>query len=264
MAYEDLILEKEGNIAIITLNRPDRLNAISPAMRDGFPKALEEVRQDDDIRVMILTGAGRGFCSGADVSGQAARLAGEAAAKSRRETLEVVGHIGMLIRELEKPTIAAVNGVAAGAGFSYAMACDIRFASDRARFISVFVRRGLVPDSGLTYFLPRLVGTSKACEIMFTGNPIDAEEALRIGLVSKVVPHDDLMNVAREFASVIAKGPPISLELTKKAIYRGIERDLRTQMDFESYAQTVCRGTEDHREGVRSFMEKREPIFKGS
>ena len=263
MKYQDLILEKEDGIATLTLNRPDKLNAISMTMREELPKAIDEVRGDDEVRVLVVTGAGRGFCSGADVAGQAARIAGGKLEESRRSLLAPVGSWGVPLAELEKPTIAAVNGVAAGAGLSFALLCDIRIAAESARFGAVWVRRGLIADVGATYFLPRILGVEKALELMYTGDIIDAREAERIGLVSRVVPDDDLMKVTRELATKIAKGPPIAIELMKRAVYRDILSGLRVKLDFETYAQDICRRSEDHKEGVTAFLEKREAHFKG-
>ncbi len=263
MKYQDLILEKEDGIATLTLNRPDKLNAISDAIRNELPKAIEEVRGDDEVRVLVVTGAGRGFCSGADVTVQAARLASEKVGESRRSLLAPVGWFGVPLAELEKPTIAAVNGVAAGAGLSIALLCDIRIAAQSARFTAVWVERGLIADVGATYFLPQILGVGKALELMYTGDIIDAREAERIGLVSRVVPDGDLMKVTKELATKIAKGPPIAIELMKRAVYRDILSGLRAKLDFESYAQNICRQSEDHKEGVASFLEKREAHFKG-
>lgn len=265
MDYEDLIFEVDGNVAVITLNRPDKLNALSAAMRCSLQQALGEVGRNDSIRAVILTGAGRGFCSGADVGAQASRLQGgqQPAGGGRQELLSPIGIFGTVIRNLEKPTIAAVNGVAAGAGFAFTLACDIRIASDKARFTCAFIKRGLVPDTGATYFLPRLVGSALACELAFTGDIVDATEALRIGLVNRVVPHDDLMKVAKDLATRIANGPPIAMTLARRAIYRGMEKSLDSQLEYETYAQNICRATEDHKEGVTAFLEKREPVFKG-
>lgn len=259
MKYQDLILEKEDGIATLTLNRPDKLNAISMTMREELPKAVDEVRGDDEVRVLIITGAGRGFCSGADV----ASLTGEKAGQSRRSLLAPLGIWGVSLVELEKPIIAAVNGVAAGAGLSFALLCDIRIAAQSARFTAVWVRRGLIADVGATYFLPRILGVEKALELMYTGDIIDAREAERIGLVSRVVPDDDLMKVTKELATKIVKGPPIAIELMKRAVYRDIVSGLGAKLDFETYAQNICRQSEDHKEGVAAFIEKREAHFKG-
>ena len=268
MALENLTEEviyscKEG-VAKLTLNRPDRLNAITQAMFDGIRQVIDEVSQNDDVKVLVVTGAGRGFCSGADV---VSRLAVEAAEGVSREThkeiVEPLGYVGSVIQSLGKPIIGAINGVAAGAGLSLALLCDIRIASDQARFGAVWVRVGLIPDVGATYLLPRIIGLDKALELAFTGDIIDAKEAERIGLVTKVVPHDDLMKVTNELALKIAKGPSVAIELMKRGICRGLDNDLDTQLDFESYAQNLCRETEDFKEGVNAFREKREPRFQG-
>lgn len=260
---EELVFEKEGNIAIMRLNRPDKLNALSLEMRRGIPVMVEKVRADDDIRVLIVTGTGRGFCSGADVGSQAARIAGEIAEMSRRETLALVGDFSLTLAKLDKPTIAAVNGVAAGVGLTLALACDIRIAAEGARFTAVWVKRGLIPDGGATYLMPQLLGMSKALELMYTGDIINAREAERIGMVSKVVRATELMDSAKEMANKIAKGPPIAMQLIKRGAYKTLYERLEAQLEFESYGQNICRSTEDHKEGVRSFMEKRKPKFKG-
>jgi len=262
MTYGDMILEKEDGIAILTLNRPEKLNAISMEMREGFAKVVEEVCNDDEIKVLIITGAGRGFCSGADVGGQMARVSEEVKIP-RSFLLEPLGAFLLPIRNLGKPTIAAVNGIAAGIGLSLALLCDIIIASDQARFSAIWVKRALIPDGGATYLLPRIVGTGKALELMFTGDIIDAKEAERLGLVNRVVPHQDLMKEAKELAGKIAKGPPITLELTKRAVYKSLQNDLERQLDFETYAQNICLGTDDHKEGVKAFLEKRDPVFRG-
>ena len=264
MQYEDIIMKKEGNIATMIMNRPDKMNAASLKMRQEMPAALDEVDKDDDIRVLILTGAGdRAFCAGADVGAQAARIAGEVQVVPRRQITERLGWFVPRFREIRVPTIAAVNGVAAGVGLSYALICDIRIASDKARFSCAWTNRGLIPDGGATYLLPQIIGVEKALELIYTGGMIDAQEALRIGLVSHVVPHDDLMKEVGELAKKIAAGPPIALEFAKYGVYRGLETDLQTALDYESYAQKVCMVTEDHKEGVKSFLEKRKAEFKG-
>jgi 2-(1,2-epoxy-1,2-dihydrophenyl)acetyl-CoA isomerase len=262
--YEDSIFEKEEGIATLTLNLPERLNALSVGIREALLRAAEDVAQDDDTKVLIITGTGRAFCSGADVRG----LAGVAEIRSgeagRRGIMGPLSLPALRFSQLEKPVIAAVNGVAAGAGFGLAMSCDIRIASENARFISAFVRRGLPVEWGLSYFLPRAVGTAKALEIMWTGEAIDASEAGRIGLVSKVVPPDDLMNEARGLAAKLAKGPAIAIELIKRAVYAGLQSNhLASQLGYETYAAGVCVRTEDFQEGVKAFMEKREAVFKG-
>lgn len=262
--YEDAIFEKEEGIATLTLNLPDRLNALSVGIREALLRATEDVAADDDTRVLLITGAGRAFCSGADVRGLAGQTEIRSGEVGRRGIMGPLSLPVLRLSQLEKPVIAAVNGVAAGAGFGLAMACDIRIASENARFISVFVRRGLPAEWGLSHFLPRVVGAAKALEIMWTGEAIDAREAERIGLVSKVAPPDDLMKETRALATKLAKGPPIAIELIKRAVYTGLEsNNLAAQLGYETYAAGVCVRTEDFGEGVKAFLEKREAAFKG-
>ena len=264
MPYETIILQKEGNIATLTLNRPDRMNTVSARVREELPAALEEVQGDEDIRVLILTGAGdRAFCAGADVEFLGARAAGDVKEATRRQiTMRAAWYVPKF-REIRVPTIAAINGVAAGIGLSFALTCDIRIASDKARFGCAWVSRGLTPDGAATYTLPQIVGLEKALELFYTGEIINAEEALRIRLVGRVVPHDELMKVTRGLAEKLAAGPPIAIELAKYGVYRGLESDIRGAIDYENYAAKVSSATEDFKEGVKSFMEKRKAQFKG-
>ena len=264
MEFEDLLLEKEGSIATITLNVPEKLNALSVKMARSLPLAVNEIAKDDTVRVVIVTGAGRGFCAGADVGRLKARLDGTLEL-SRHELLQVTGWpYADLFPQLNKPVIAAINGPSAGAGFSIALSCDIRVASETARFAAAQVARGLVPDAGLTFYLPQAVGVSRALELMFTGEIIDAAEAERIGIVSRVVSPEELMPVVRELATKIAGQAPISVELTKKMVWRGLLDKLARQIDLESYAQPICFQTEDHKGSVRAFLEKRPiPPFRG-
>ena len=263
MEQRDLILEKDGHIAILTLNRPDKMNAINAEMRALFPQALQEVQEDDNLRALIITGAGRGFCSGADVAMQAARAAGAQADTSRKTILALVGSFALAFEKINKPVIAAVNGIAAGIGLTITLACDIRIASANARFAALWVKRGLIADGGATLLLPLIVGMEKALELSFTGEIINAQEAERIRMVSRVVPHEELMNKARELAQKMAGGPPIAVELIKKLTWERVRNQMREQLLFESYGQLLCRSTQDHKEAVKAFMEKREPQFKG-
>jgi len=202
MEYKDLILERDSDIAILTFNRPEKMNAISINIRESLPVVFREVQEDDSLKVLILTGAGRGFCSGADVANQAARIAGQKVEASRKALLRLAGSLMLAFEKINKPVIAAVNGIAAGIGLTIALACDIRVASREARFSAVWVRRGLIPDGGATYLLPMIVGIDKALELSFTGEIIDAQEAERIRLVTKVVPHNELMTRTKELASI--------------------------------------------------------------
>jgi 2-(1,2-epoxy-1,2-dihydrophenyl)acetyl-CoA isomerase len=263
MTYKCLIYEIKSGIATLTLNRPDRLNALGDTLRDDLHDAVSRGSADPEVRVIIVTGAGKGFCAGGDVkamneareAGQERPL-GERVAPMRDRTL-------LAMREAPQPIIAAVNGAAAGAGMNLALACDLRIASTAAKFAQAFVRRGLHPDWGGTYFLPRVVGMARACELVFTGDVIDAAEALRLGIVSRVVEPDELMPAVHELARKIAAGPPVAIRLAKRALYRNAESDLRTALEFETFAQNICFETEDAREGIRAFVEKRPPVFRG-
>lgn len=263
MESKSLLLERQGRVAVLTLNRPDKMNAIDADMRTHFPLALQEVQDDDSVRALIITGAGRGFCSGADVAAQAAKGASPQQEASRSAVLKLVGELVLGFEKINKPIIAAINGVAAGIGLTLTLACDIRLASTNARFSAIWVKRGLIADGGATLLLPLLVGMEKALELSFTGDIIDASEAERIGLVSRVVPHEELMNRAKELAEKIANGPPIAVELVKRLMWEKIRNRLREQLLLETYAQNVCRTTQDQKEAVNAFLEKREPQFKG-
>jgi 2-(1,2-epoxy-1,2-dihydrophenyl)acetyl-CoA isomerase len=263
MSYESLLYETKDHVATLTLNRPERLNALGGTLREDLPAGLTRAIDDPDVRAIVITGAGKGFCAGGDVKAmQDANEAGRArplmerVAPSRDRTV-------LLMRESPKPLIAAVNGAAAGAGMNLALACDIRLASSAARFSQAFVRRGLHPDWGGTYFLPRVVGMAKACEMIFTGQLIDADEALRLGIVSAVHPPERLLPATYELATKIALGPPIAIRLARRALYRNAEADLQSSLEFETFAQNICSETEDAREGIRAFVEKREPTFSG-
>jgi 2-(1,2-epoxy-1,2-dihydrophenyl)acetyl-CoA isomerase len=263
MNEDEIILEREAGVAILTLNKPETLNAMTADMWARLPALVGEVRTDDSVKVLIVTGAGKGFCAGSDVGRLASRIAGEKAAEGPKDITAPLGSEVLCLATLQKPTIAALNGVVAGAGVSIALACDMRIASEQARFVLAWVKMGLVPDGGATYLLTRLVGPSKALEFALTGSTIDAQTAERLGMINKVVPHAELMAAAKELAATIAHGPPIAIQLMKKGIYRALTHDLESQLDYESYIQSICRGTEDHKEGVKAFMEKRKPEFKG-
>jgi enoyl-CoA hydratase/carnithine racemase len=263
MTYKCLLYEAKDGIATLTLNRPERMNALGDTLREDFLDAITRTALDPDVRVMIVTGAGKAFCAGGDVKAMnEAKEPGrdrpllDKIAPSRDRTL-------LAMRNAPQPIIAAVNGAAAGAGMNLALGCDLRLASIAAKFSQAFVKRGLHPDWGGTYFLPRAVGTATAAELIFTGDVIDAAEALRIGLVSRVLPPEELMPATLELARKIASGPPIAIRLAKRAIYRNAESDLRSALEFETFAQNACFETEDAREGIRAFVDKRAPIFRG-
>ena len=256
-----LLYDVRDKIATITLNRPERLNAFTLEMLDLWVEALCDARQNDAVQVVVVTGAGRAFCSGGDVGGMAER--GEMNALEHKRSLELVHRIPLALAEIDKPVIAAMNGAAVGAGLDMALMCDLRFAAAGARFSEGYVKVGLIPGDGGTYFLPRLVGTAKALELLWTGDFVDAVEAERTGLVNRVVEADQLMPTVYEFAGRLASGPTVAIRTIKRAVYQGWQMDLRTHLDLISSHMGFIRQTEDHREGSRAFVEKRTPEFKG-
>jgi 2-(1,2-epoxy-1,2-dihydrophenyl)acetyl-CoA isomerase len=263
MAYTDIRVEKKDGIVLLTLNRPDKLNAVTWNSWREITQAVQEVGEDDEARVLVVTGSGRGFCSGTDLAAAAASGGEGPREGSRRERLRSRYLAAADVLACPKPCIAAVNGVAAGGGLSLCLACDIRIASQEARFSAIWSRRALVPDFGCSHLLPRIVGMSKALELIYTGQMIDAQEALAIGLVSQVAAADELMPTAMALAERIAKGPPMAIELAKRLAYQGWRQELEAQVEYEEYLQRLCIESEDAQEGVRSFLEKREPDFKG-
>ena len=255
---ETLLLETRDGVRIITLNRPDVLNAFTAKMAEELESSLREAERSSDVRCVLLTGAGRGFCSGQDLREFAA---GDV---SFGELLRT-GYNRVILRmqTLGKPVLAAVNGVAAGAGCNLALAADLRVASERATFIEVFARIGLVPDSGGTWLLPRLVGVGRALEMMMLAEPVDAATAERIGLVNRVVPHDELMARAMEWAARLAQGPTRAYGLIKQGVGHNLSADLRNALDYEAHLQDIAGRTEDYREGVAAFREKRAAVYRG-
>ncbi|MCX6005948.1 MAG: enoyl-CoA hydratase/isomerase family protein [Chloroflexi bacterium] len=265
MSQDELILEKKDAVAIVTFNRPRQMNAISDEMnRIIFPKILKEVNEDKAVRAVIITGTGDSFCAGADVGqlGQAA-LDGKLQDILEPGGVPIGGDWVLPLYNLGKPVIAAVNGVAAGGGVSVALLCDIRIASEKAAFNMAFVRRGLIPDCGCSYLLPRLIGSARSFEYLYAGAVVSAKEAAQVGLVNRVVPHEKLMEEAMSLAGKIAKGPPLTLAQLKKALHYSIHNNPEQQLYFETYAQKFLFATEDFKEGMLAFYEKREPDFKG-
>ena len=263
MIYKCLLYEIKDGVATLTLNRPERLNALGDTLRDDLHDAITRSAADPDVRVMIVTGAGKGFCAGGDVKamneakeGKRERPLIEKIAPGRDRTL-------LAMRDAPQPIIAAINGAAAGAGMNLALGCDIRVASTAAKFSQAFVKRGLHPDWGGTYFLPRVVGMARAAEMIFTGEVIDAAEALRLGIVSRVVAPEELLPTVSELARKIAEGPPVAIRLAKHSLYANADRDLKSALEGETAAQNLCFETEDAREGIRAFIEKRAPVFRG-
>lgn len=262
MSEPVLHLHRQDGIATLVLNRPERLNALNLELAGELEAALKRVADDPSVRAVVLTGAGRAFCAGGDVREfQEVRRKGD----PRELQAVVVGgkEIVLAIRRMPKPVVAAVNGPAAGAGANLALACDLRLASDQASFMQAFVRVGLHPDFGGTYFLPRLVGPARAAELIYLGDVVDARTAERWGLVNRVVPQERLEQDTRELAARLAAAPPLPLALAKKALFERLEPDLEAMLDYEIAAQARCFVSEDALEGFTAFVEKRAPVFRG-
>src|SRR5262245_13861452 len=262
---QPLLFTVENGVGWITLNRPEARNAMNADMRLLYFEALQRCATEPEIRAVVLTGVGKGFCTGADLSGSRA-VTGTAGPPHPGGTRDAMGGSQRTIRalwDLEKPIVAAVNGVAAGLGAHLAYACDLVLAADDARFIEVFVRRGIAVDAGGAFLLPRLIGLQKAKELVFFGDDLSAADAERFGLVNKVVPAAELARTAREWAERLAKGPTFALGLSKRLLNRSLQSDLDTCFAGEAFTQALVANSEDMREGVRSFMEKRQPAFTG-
>lgn len=258
MSYETILYEKQNGVAAITLNRPQALNAFTPQMNSELQEILKDADGDEGIRCLLLTGSGRAFCAGQDLKGRTKEQRGSLGASLRERYNPII----LRLRRTEKIVLAAVNGIAAGAGCNLALACDLRIASAEAKFIQAFVRVGLAPDCGGSFFLPRLVGLSKAIELFLLGEPLDATEALRLGLVAKVVSSAQLGETAREMAERLAHGPR-SIGLIKRAVNRTLLVELEAQLEYEACLQEIAARSADYDEGVRAFLEKRAPVFTG-
>lgn len=263
-AYQAIAYEVADRIATITFSEPEVMNAMTADMVSETITALDRAALDDDVLVVIITGSGRAFSAGGDVRGLGERSDGvQPGPFQRRAWLRRTQRLILAIRAIEKPVLAAINGVAAGGGCDIALACDIRFMADSARIGEVFARIGLFPGTGGTWLLPRVVGIEKALELIWTAELVDADEAKRIGLVGHVVPAAELTEKVREFAARLAQGPPLGLALAKAAVYRGLDQDLVAALDYASTAEAITLTSEDHMEGIRAFREKRRPDFEG-
>lgn len=252
-------VDADSGVGTITLNRPDALNSLTVPMKEELLAAVRRVEREAAVRAVILTGAGRAFCAGQDLK---ERLQPDAAPLGV-ELRERYNPIVRAMRSLPKPIVGAINGVAAGAGASLAMACDLRIASEAASFALAFGRVGLVPDSGATWFLPRLVGATNAAEIALLGDPVAAADALRLGLVGRVVAAAELATEARAIAARLAAGAPRAIALTKRALNAAWERELDGALEYEAHLQDMAGRTKDHQEGMAAFLEKRPPQFSG-
>jgi enoyl-CoA hydratase len=263
MSYEHIQLIRDGHVATLKLNRPEARNAMSIAMGDEVARAVEDVRADGDIRVLVVTGEGRAFSGGGDLGMLAADAGiGEAHAGMGGPPREFYNRY-LSIATLPIPTLAAINGHAIGAGFCFALACDLRIASSNAKLGMTFTKLGIHPGMGATYFLPRLLGAARACDLLFTGRIIDAAEAEAMGILNRVVAHEAFPGAVETYAAELASAAPIAVRMVKRAIYRGLEHDLASAVDLESTQQRATFQTEDAKEGIRAIMEKRQPNFTG-
>jgi enoyl-CoA hydratase len=255
MRYEAIIYEKKEQVGIIALNRPERLNAINYQLASELTQVIDRIAEDEGVRAVILTGAGRAFCAGADIKDMADP-------KAKRLPLGV-GNFFDKIEALNKPVIAAINGPANGGGVELALVCDFRIASESANFGLGEVKLGVIPAGGGTARLPRLIGIPKAKEVLYFGNLISAQETYRLGLVNKVVSAEKLMEEAYAWAAELKERPPLSLQMLKSCVNTGMRMDLSAAIDYEAKCSAILSASEDHKEGVKAFVEKRQPVFKG-
>lgn len=256
-----LLVDIQDGVAVLTMNRPEKLNALSPAMILGAIETLERCATDPAVGCIVLTGADRGFCAGGDVTAMAG--AGEQTFEQRLDRQRAIHRLSWLLYSIPKVTIAAVNGAAAGAGFGIALACDLRIASDKAKFTTAFAKVGFGGDFGITWPLARITGEAKAKELLFLSDVLTADQALQLGLVNRVVPHDQHAAAVRELAARVARGPLVSYRYMKENVRLASSQDYPALLDREAITQLRCGDTEDHKEGVAAFLEKRAPKFTG-
>lgn len=267
--YQTITVERRGHVAVLTLNRPDRLNAINRDMMREVPAAVAALNGDDEVRALVVTGAGKGFCAGADLMGAGQAVAGDAPPlQSQFDRLDEMGWVGRWAKMwsgLDKPVIGAINGVAAGAGMSTALACDVRIGSEAARFKSVFIERSLSPDSGLSFFLPRIVGYAAAADIIFTSRAVGAEEALALGLLNRQVAAADLLDAAVAYAGEMTRWPPVALRVSKRVLHHNTDAGLEEALRYESAGLSYSRrAPNDVKESRASFLEKRPGVYTGT
>lgn len=264
--YKVMYLEKEDGIATLVFNRPERLNAVNDQFYPDWAAAYNEVKNDDSLRVLILTGAGRGFCAGGDfktTGGEVYKLRLMGPNDFQKNYRKAMPGVIWGLQNLDMPTIAMVNGVAHGQGFGMSLACDMRIGSENARFCVAWTRRALMPACGEAWTLPRIVGTGRAMEIILTGREVGAEEAERIGILNRLVPAAALKDETMKLARSLADGPAVAYRLSKMNVYRAANSDLLSALDLASASQTIAFTTEDYLESAKSFEEKRKPVFKG-
>ncbi|MDO9334744.1 MAG: enoyl-CoA hydratase/isomerase family protein [Dehalococcoidales bacterium] len=266
MTEKSLLVERREKVALLTMNRPSNLNALNRDLQDSIISTCEELRNDDSVWAVVLTGSGRGFSSGADLRGGRTEGVVE---QSRQERIDVYSWVGRLAtaiyRTVDKPIIAAVNGVAAGAGMSVALACDMRVGTPNTRFKVVFLERSLCTDTGMSFFLPRIVGYSRACDLIFTSRFVEAEEAYRIGLLDRLVPADKLIDEAVALANQIATLPPVAMQVARRVLQQSMESYFEEQLRNESFGLIMARrAPHDMQEQRDSFLQKRPPKFTGT
>lgn len=263
MNFDNIILKKEDHIATLTLNRPDLLNAISRQMFDELVEALAEIAKDNDIKVMVLTGAGSAFCTGGDTSEAVPQVYGGSVQKVSNFFHKVYKGVILQLYNLDIPTIAMVNGPAMGLGFDIALACDLRIGSENARFMVAFTRIALTPATGGAWLMPWIVGLSKAAELIFTGDFLEAEEAQRLGILNRLVPSSELEKETMALARKISQNSPLANRLAKLQLHKGLQTDLETALELGATCQAISVTSEDFQEGLAALREKRQPIFKG-
>ncbi|MEX0942235.1 MAG: enoyl-CoA hydratase-related protein [Pseudomonadales bacterium] len=265
MSYECLRYDVNDHIATVTLNRPEKLNAINGELREALGEVCTAIYEDDEVRAVIFTGEGRGFCSGADVTGPRPEATNALSQNERLDDLGWVGRLATGIYEIGVPTIAVINGVAAGAGMSLSLACDLRVGSDQSRFKTVFAERGLSPDSGMSYFLPRLIGYGRAADLIFSSRNVGGQEAYRLGLLDRYVDADEAMACARELASQMAALPPMAIRSGKRVLQSNMDLDFHRALKNEMFGLSFARKSPgDQKEQRAAFLEKRDPKFTGT
>jgi enoyl-CoA hydratase/carnithine racemase len=261
MENQSVLYNIEDRVALVTLNRPDAMNSLNDSLKDGLMEIMPKLDADESVGAIVITGAGKAFCAGGDLHGFKRRYEDYRSREGGKDYFS--NAVAMMMLSISKPILAAINGPAVGGGLTLSLTCDIRLASDRAKFGASFVKVGLTPEYGSSFLLPRLVGYGKAFELVLTGKIIDAHEAERIGLINRLVEHNKLIEETMEMAREIANLPPLAIRLAKKALRHGMESTLAQAIDYETHIETYCFTTRDHYEAVTAFLEKRNPTFQG-